>query len=51
MIFDVTFPCGDIVSTDIVKCTKDEICVKMEYGPIWVSGDRVVLILKHELPR
>lgn len=38
----VYFGCGDVASCVILETKGDEICVQMEYGPIWVPVDRVM---------
>ena len=42
MNYFIKFSCGDLVSVRLVRCYKDEVCVQMEYGPIWVAKNRLI---------
>lgn len=42
MNYAVKFSCGDVAFVNVLKCEKHEMCVQMEYGPIWVPYNRVL---------
>jgi hypothetical protein len=36
------FGCGDESDVRVLKWEENEVCVQMEYGPIWVTLDRII---------
>jgi hypothetical protein len=37
----VGFSCGDIAYVQVLEADDNEVCVRMDYGPIWVPRHRV----------